>query len=595
MFTTIKKVLVNLKFLWSAFKEYRNKLILTAGLGLLSGFLGGIGISAVIPLFSILVKQDIPGTNGIVRGIEYIFSIFHIPLILPALMTFIVLLFVLKGLIRFYTDYVTERTIADLEEKIMDDLFKKTLSAKWGYLLNQKIGHLERIILNDVNKVAYMLSGFYATILLSANFIAYAIIAFTMSMFITISTIVFGIIFLVSSVPLMHRIRKLHTKNTIADKEFSHHLSEHTIGAKMVKAAGVEHAVLNQTREYLRILKKLKILFRTYASIPRNITEPISFIFISLLFVFTYRTPDFNIATFAVSVYLIGKMFTFIQSAQSQMNSANELIPYFKAINDYRNKTLEQQELNSGEKQFLFEKELLFKNISFSYHPNHSLLQDVNFNIKKGSIIGIVGSSGSGKTTVVDLILRLFIPDKGEIVLDGTNIEKIDLRQWRKHIAYVPQEVFLLNDTITNNIRFYNNTVTEKEMVKAAKTAQIYDFIKNLPDKFESIVGERGVKLSGGQRQRIALARALARKPDILILDEATSALDHESERLIQESIEALKGTMTIIIVAHRLSTIMGADRLIVLENGVVIEEGAPEELLKKEGSYLNETQHRLA
>ena len=592
MFATIKKAVANLKFLWSAFKEYRNKLILTAGLGLLSGFLGGIGISAIIPLFSIVAKQDIPGTNGIIRGIEYIFSTLHIPITLPALLAFIILLFVTKGIIRFYTDYLTGKTVADLEEKIMDDLFKKTLSAQWGHLLNQKVGHLERIILNDVSKVAYMLSGFYATILMAANFITYAAIAFTMSLFITTSTIIFGVIFLITSMPLMYRIRKIHIANVITEKEFSHHISEHTIGAKMVKTASVEHSVINKTKTYLAHLKQLKILNTVYNSIPRTVTEPVSFVFIALLFIFTYRTPDFNIATFAVSVYLIGKMFTFIQSAQGQMNSANELIPYFKSINDYRKKTLEHQESNSGKNPFLFEKELQFKKVSFSYNPDRPLLKDISFSIKKSSITGIVGTSGSGKTTLVDLLLRLFIPNKGEIFLDETNIEQIDLYQWRKHIAYVPQEVFLLNNTVANNIRFYNNAISEEELIKVSKMAQIYDTIENMPDKFETVVGERGVKLSGGQRQRIALARALARKPDILILDEATSALDHESERLIRESIEALKGTMTIIIVAHRLSTIMGADRLVVLENGEVAEEGAPKELSEKENSYLRGADH---
>jgi len=392
--------------------------------------------------------------------------------------------------------------------------------------------------------------------------------------------------------PLMYRIRKIHIANVITEKEFSHHISEHTIGAKMVKTASVEHSVINKTKTYLAHLKQLKILNTVYNSIPRTVTEPVSFVFIALLFIFTYRTPDFNIATFAVSVYLIGKMFTFIQSAQGQMNSANELIPYFKSINDYRKKTLEHQESNSGKNPFLFEKELQFKKVSFSYNPDRPLLKDISFSIKKSSITGIVGTSGSGKTTLVDLLLRLFIPNKGEIFLDETNIEQIDLYQWRKHIAYVPQEVFLLNNTVANNIRFYNNAISEEELIKVSKMAQIYDTIENMPDKFETVVGERGVKLSGGQRQRIALARALARKPDILILDEATSALDHESERLIRESIEALKGTMTIIIVAHRLSTIMGADRLVVLENGEVAEEGAPKELSEKENSYLRGADH---
>jgi ABC-type multidrug transport system fused ATPase/permease subunit len=206
--------------------------------------------------------------------------------------------------------------------------------------------------------------------------------------------------------------------------------------------------------------------------------------------------------------------------------------------------------------------------------------------VQKGEMIGIIGPSGAGKTTLVDILLRLLKPQNGIILADDVDIDSIDLDSWHKNVGYVSQDIFLLNDTIEANIKFYSNSVSQNDVIAASKMANIYDFIQELPNKFDTPTGERGVKLSGGQKQRIALARTLARKPSILILDEATSALDNESEKRIQEVIENLKGKMTVLVIAHRLGTVMNCDNLLVLDKGKIIEEGKPQELLKDKESY---------
>jgi ABC-type multidrug transport system fused ATPase/permease subunit len=184
--------------------------------------------------------------------------------------------------------------------------------------------------------------------------------------------------------------------------------------------------------------------------------------------------------------------------------------------------------------------------------------------------------------------LRLFIPNSGIITVDDKDIRDISLTEWRKHIGYVSQDMFLINDTFANNITFYNDAVTHEDMIEAAKKANIYDFIMSKPEGFETIIGERGVQISTGQRQRLVIARILATKPKLLILDEATSALDNESELLIQKVIEKLKGTLTVIVVAHRLSTLANTHRIIVLNDGQVAEEGSPETLLGNPSSYFS-------
>jgi ABC-type multidrug transport system fused ATPase/permease subunit len=214
------------------------------------------------------------------------------------------------------------------------------------------------------------------------------------------------------------------------------------------------------------------------------------------------------------------------------------------------------------------------------------------FTLPVGGTLAIVGHSGAGKTTLVDLILRLLEPKSGTVSLDGTDSRLISLESWRKNIGYVAQEVFLLNDTVAANIAFYNPTITTEDIVEAAKMAQIYDFVMTLPDGFKTIVGERGMRLSGGERQRISLARALARKPALLVLDEATSALDGESESLIQKSIEDLKGKITVVAIAHRLSTIMNFDSVVVLEKGAVVETGNPAQLAGNSSTYFYKMVH---
>jgi ATP-binding cassette subfamily B protein len=201
-------------------------------------------------------------------------------------------------------------------------------------------------------------------------------------------------------------------------------------------------------------------------------------------------------------------------------------------------------------------------------------------------MIGLIGPSGVGKTTIVDLILRLFPLGSGKILMDGKSISRIDIKQWRKNIGYIPQDIFLMNDTIANNIRFYDNAISDEEIKQAAKKANIYDFIQTLPKKFSAVVGERGIFLSAGQRQRIVIARILARNPEFLILDEATSALDNESEIRIQKIIENLKGKITVLVIAHRLSTVINCDKLLILEKGKILEQGVPSELLKDKNSY---------
>ncbi len=553
-----------------AFRKYRWAFVVMMVLGFLAGFSGSIGISVIIPIFFIISGKETGDSDAISGMVRHAFAFLHLPLDIPFLLVLMVSLFIAKAGINFAAQYVNERLSASHEEELRGDLFAKTMQARWAYLLERKVGYLERLLLQDTIQSASIISQLSDTILTITSFATYAFVAINISAPITFATIAFGGLMFFVFKPIFSKTRSLSAKTGVMYKISGHHIAEHTIGAKIVKAAGAEPAVISNGRSHFSSLHKMKIKASYYGLMISSFIEPLGLVFIAMVFLFSYRTPGFNLASFAVVVYLIQKMFSFIQTFQGRLHNLNNSIPYLQAVVSYRQEAMQQKEIDTGTKEFLFQKSLTFENVSFAYDGGKQTLSDISFTITRGDMIGIIGPSGAGKTTMVDLLLRLFDPSSGTIRLDNVPISEIRLASWREHIGYVPQDTFLLNGSIEDNIRFYNEAVTHGDIEAAVARANLSDVIENLPDGLATNVGERGIKLSGGQRQRIALARALARNPDILILDEATSNLDMASEAIIQKAIFGLKHTITIIIIAHRISTIEHADRKIAVNNGHV-------------------------
>jgi subfamily B ATP-binding cassette protein HlyB/CyaB len=231
--------------------------------------------------------------------------------------------------------------------------------------------------------------------------------------------------------------------------------------------------------------------------------------------------------------------------------------------------------------------DVIFDHVSFRYRIDGSeVLQEVSFDVSAGQVVGIVGASGSGKSTVAKLIQRLYIPERGRVLVDGVDLAMVDTSWLRRQIGAVLQENVLFNQSIRDNIALPDPSMPIERVVEAAKLAGAHDFILELPEGYDTIVGERGASLSGGQRQRVAIARALVTNPRILIFDEATSALDYESERIIQENMQRIAQGRTVFIIAHRLSTVRRSDRIFTIDRGRLVEDGTHEELLKKGGRY---------
>jgi subfamily B ATP-binding cassette protein MsbA len=263
-------------------------------------------------------------------------------------------------------------------------------------------------------------------------------------------------------------------------------------------------------------------------------------------------------------------------------------VPSLKLVNELYTSKLEREDLDKGIVVNQLKEDIIFKNVNFTHLGSKPLFADITLNIQKGKTTAIVGASGAGKSTLVDLIVGFFKYNKGEILVNGIDLKKINLLSWRNLIGYVSQDIFLFNTTVRENILIGKPSASEEEILVVAKKANADLFIQALPQGYNTLLGERGLKLSGGQRQRIAIARAIIRDPELFIFDEATSSLDVESEKSIQESIYELAKEKTIIIIAHRLSTIENADVIYILDKGCIVELNSREESIENVLSRLS-------
>jgi ABC-type multidrug transport system fused ATPase/permease subunit len=571
-----------------AFQGYSVRILTLAFLGFFAGLLEGIGITALIPLFNFFDGEERQPTDFISRTIEQLFTFLHLPFSLPSVLLFIIILFFLKFVFTVLYSYIAIRIQSGYERMTMDRLLKATLAADWPHLLKQKLGQLETLIKIDVPRSGGMLQAVSMFIMLCASLLAYLLIAINISKTVTLIAFVFGSIVILLYKPLFSFARSLSNQISMLNVSIAHHINESIVGMKTIKALGAEKQVGLIGEQFFDRIRKLQLWLTVLRKITTESIQPLGVIFITGIIAFAFYRTSYNLGALAALIYLINRIFQYTQSVQSVLHDASSTLPYVENVTSYLEEAERAKEIRhaEGELPFHFNNLLSFQSVSFSYPNGRRALSSLSFDIKKGEMVGFIGPSGAGKTTVFDLLLRFLQPTSGKISIDGNDIRSITMPDWRKNISYVSQDVFILNDSVFNNIKFFDEAVTREAAERAAKMAQIYEFVDSLPEKFDTIVGERGGFLSAGQRQRIALARALARKPKVLLLDEATSALDNESEKKIQEAIDGLKGEITILVIAHRLSTVLSADKLLVLEESKITEEGNPRELLKDKDTY---------
>lgn len=364
-------------------------------------------------------------------------------------------------------------------------------------------------------------------------------------------------------------------------------VSELVRGAKDVKVLNAEDSFLKEAEERITTAQewryKMFLTNRIYRFIYNNIRDILDFSYI-ILGIFLIRRELLVISTAII-------LFNYCNQIIYTLDYVGMLMEYIKDFNLSANRVF--QIIESPKKETFGTKHIdkvhgdfEFKNVTFSYEKEEPILKDISFQIKANETVSFVGKSGSGKSTIFNLLCKLYEPDTGEITIDGVNINELDKDSLRGNISIINQSPYIFNMSIRENLSLIKKGLTEEEMIEACKLACLHDFIMTLPNGYDTVVGEGGVSLSGGQRQRLAIARALVQKTEIILFDEATSALDNETQKEIQNAIDNMQGEYTILIIAHRLSTVINSNRLIFIEDGKVLDIGTHKELLKKNKSY---------
>ena len=490
-----------------------------------------------------------------------------------------------------YVAAVTWRNISqDVEHSLRTDTFKNVLGLDLQYFENKSSGRLMAVLNDDVNQLekfldtgANKLLQTLTTVVVIGGTFLYISPLIAIFAFIPIPIIIFG------SFTFTKTIASRYTRIRNAIETLNANLSNSLSGVLTVKSFNREE------KEFNRILtSSTEVKSANYHAIKLSAAF-IPIIRIAILFGFTATLliggfmaldGEINVAMYSVLLFITQRLLWPLTELGDTFDLYQRAMASFKRINALKNTQPDIQ--NGSIEAGSIEKLIALEDVNFSYVDNFPVLNDVSINIKKGSTTAIVGSTGSGKSTLIKLLLRLYDVKAGKIKFDDIDIKDLNIHSLRKTIGLVSQDIFLFEGTVFENIAYGNLEASNGDIWKAAKLSESDEFINLLPKKEDTIVGERGQKLSGGQRQRISIARAILKNPEILILDEATSAVDNETEAAIQRSLDTLKEGRTVIAIAHRLSTIRNADIIYVLEKGQIVESGTHEELVKLKKVYAN-------
>jgi len=490
---------------------------------------------------------------------------------------------------RFLADTFLSVVRRELEKSLQSQMTRALLEMSWPHFLSLRLGDLSKSILMETFQIGlgshYFLEAF-GSIVVVGLFVGFS---FLISVKLTLYTLLFGSLGAVLYRVMSHRSRKHVGRLSLLQGQVGEQVSDIFGNLKFFRASGKSSYAHAQIQKIFGEYSHSFFWTQEYGFIMHLLFESGAVIFIAgflLINQHFFHNPVSSMLIFLGLFYRITPRFL---RAQDGFFRARTYLSYYFSWDERRKKARQHQEQFSGKEAAIFQSDLAFHAVSFSYPDSKSpAISELNIRVKQGECVAIVGVSGSGKSTFLDLILGLLLPTQGFITIDEVRLNEIDFDSWRLQIGLVPQESPIFYGTFLENITWAENNPDHTRAERAAKLAHAWSFIESCSKGLDAVVGEKGGKLSGGQRQRLAIARALYRNPSLLVLDEATSALDSQAESHVLAALEELKGKFTMLIVAHRVKTVQMADRICVLDQGRLIEEGTWQGLIAREGSYLS-------
>ena len=588
---TIKKLLKKyFQYFFYFYSHLRYRIFISMVLSLLVGVMDGFGLAMFIPLLQMVDAGSAPPDSSNLGNMSFlvdIFSYLGISMTLGVVLMVIFIFFAMKGGLKFAEGYLRVINEQLFIRKIRTRNIRGLSDFSYNIFVNSDSGRIQNTFSGEVEKVKQAYRYYFMSFQYGIFVAVYIFMAFfanpQFALLVAIGGLLTNLVF-----RRLHKVTKTLSKKITTDSHsFQGLLIQKVFYFKYLKATGLIHRYadkLIQTNEKIQESNKRAGLISATLS---SVREPLIILVVVLVIIVQVKYFSQTIGVIIFSLLL------FYRGLVSLMGTQNFWNLFLGVSGSLHNMTQFNQELKAGKEVTGarsyegFHNDIRFEDVSFVY-DDHRILNRINLQIPRNQTIAIVGESGSGKTTLINVLTGLLKPNEGRLLIDGSNLQDFNIETFQQHIGYITQEPVIFNDTIFNNVTFWDEpTEANKErFYSALHKASIYDFVMKQPLQGDALLGNNGINVRGGQKQRLSIARELYKEVDFLFMDEATSALDSETEKAIQDNIEQLKGRYTIIIIAHRLSTIKDADRIIILNKGAIQDEGSFDELISKSPTF---------
>jgi len=576
----------DLTLLKKYFLPYRYYLIVVTTISIVCGLFEAVSLGALVPLINLMATDQEP-TGYLWNTLKQILGIFQIDLNIVTLLIVVSIIFLFGQCLVFFKLSLQYSLRFGFVKDIKERIFSQLLYADLSYHNNKKIGHFLDSILIETERAG---SGLFVITDIFSNLCLITVYIF-MLVYISLPMTGFCVFIIVVMLLFVNRLliksKIFGVKCVESNTEINEYATERFNLLKLIKANSTEKL---ETELFSKIADRFRKINNDYMINGAKIDilfQSIMYIVAVVIVYLSLNVFSLSFGLIAVFLFVLIRLTTPLRSVNTSRHDLTGLMASLKNVDQTLTESKESTTVLNGDQNYEGIKEKIsLKDISFAYTQDKPVLTGISLDIRKNEMVALVGPSGGGKSTLVDLLMRLVDPTSGAIDIDDKDLRSFNLLSFHAKVGIVNQDVFIFNESVAANICYGLEEVSVERAKNAAKNAYADEFIEQLPQGYFTTLGDRGVKLSGGQRQRIALARAICKNPDILILDEATSALDSESEKIIQRSINAIKNKYTIIMVAHRLSTIENADTIFVIEKGSILENGTHEQLLLKKGTY---------